>query len=439
MTAGGQRDGPPKVESLGSRDVGRSLPAGVLDAGMASLATFSTGLVAANILSRSELGVYGVFFAAFMLGQMISNQLIYAPAEIAAVREPVHVRVGVLRDSLLLGIGPATVGVLAILIALFIAARVGDTDLVFALTLTAALTTFFWPTQDHVRRMLHISGRSWRAVGVSSIHLTVTLLSLGVMHIADVPVAWVPFGSLAIANIISLAAGIMLSGTLWRDPAAPVTRLEFMSLVRAGRWFLIGAGMPTAMIFVAVAVMTALAGAEAVGHAEAARIIAQPVGVLGTGLAAVLSPRAMEAAAARDSASASHPRRLFVGLNVGAGLVYMVIAGLPWALNPMRLLVPAAYDVEWLALASIAATLISILLAIVVSELAAARGELTIARISTAATPFSLAAAATAGFSGAFALPLSRAVGSVVRIAAMARALRRYYAHPTTIEATHRT
>ena len=46
--------------------VTRDVPAGLIDAGTASLAHFLVGLASVNLLDEANLGVYAVFFAAFI-------------------------------------------------------------------------------------------------------------------------------------------------------------------------------------------------------------------------------------------------------------------------------------------------------------------------------------------------------------------------------------
>jgi hypothetical protein len=75
----------------------RLLPAGLLDAGLASLASFVVGVYAARFLPASELGAYALFFTAFLLAAVVPAQLILTPAEIAAVGVARGERVGLRR------------------------------------------------------------------------------------------------------------------------------------------------------------------------------------------------------------------------------------------------------------------------------------------------------------------------------------------------------
>ncbi len=72
--------------------------------------------------------------------------------------------------------------------------------------------------------------------------------------------------------------------------------------------------IPFGTSFVGVLLIVELAGPEAMGFAEAARVAAQPILVLATGLSAVLGPRGMEAAIRRTRPQAQKVLRLFLTL-----------------------------------------------------------------------------------------------------------------------------
>lgn len=401
------------------------LSAGVLDAGLASLATFISGLVAVNLLGDDDRGVYAVYFAAFSLGSVLAHQLVFVPSEVAAVSLPRQQRLRVLPESLRLGMWPALLGALAIGGAAFAMINVGSGELLVPLTITGAATTFVWAPQDHIRRMLHIAGKSWRATLVSAVQLGVTAVSLTVMVALDVPVAWIPFGSLAIANSVSIGAGMALAKAPLRP--GPHRLLDSSEIHGSGRWLVIGAGTPMAANLVAAGIITQVAGAEAMGFAEAARVISQPILVLSAGLASVLNPRAMEAAASWNRAAARRPRVAFVALVAGATSVYAVVAGLPWAGNPMRALVPSAYVVDWLVLATIAANGAFVWIGIIVAELTATRRERSVAVVSIAVAPIQILAAATAAHTGAFARPMGIGARGALRGASLSIVLHKTY------------
>ncbi len=404
------------------------IAAGVMDAAMSSLATFVAALVAANLLTNTELGVYAVFFTAFNFGQVVANNLVYIPAEVAAVDWPKPARLRIVEQSIRLALVPSLAGAAAIGFASIVAAQIAPSSLVLPLTITAAATTFLWPTQDHIRRVLHIADRSWAAAGVSAAHLSSTVGSIGALHWAGVDAAWLPFGSLAIANMVSLAIGLVLVSRAHSESPLP-RKLQLGELTRSGAWLLTGVGIPTVAAFGAATIITFAAGAEALGYAEQARIAAHPILVAGTGIGYVLGPSLMRGAIAGDRAVSRHYHYRFAGLIGLATIGYVAVAGWEWAGNPMLYLVPDAFELNWLVLATIGANVLMVLLVLPIQELMAAGRARTIGMVSLLSAPLQLAAAATAGATGAFARPLSLAVASGARLAGNARAIVHSYRH----------
>ncbi|MDJ0665584.1 MAG: hypothetical protein QNJ75_13615 [Acidimicrobiia bacterium] len=402
------------------------ISAGVLDAGLASLATFVAGLVAVNVLSAAETGVYAVFFTAFTLGQVIATNLTFVPAEVVAVAWPRETRLAALRQTLRLGSGPSLLGTLAIAVASVVAIPIGTGATIGPLAATSAVTVLLWPMQIHIRRLLHIAEESWSAVAVSATQLVGVITSIVAMRIIDITAVWIPFGSLALATFASLTTGILLARRSDRSEAPE--QLQLRALIRSGAGLLAGVGIPAVTKFGAATIIGYLAGAEVLGYAEAARVVANPVLVLGTGLSFVLGPRAMKAAVDRNRDAANRARLRFIALIGVAAVAYLAIVGPMWVGNPMTRLVPRAYEVSWLVAASIGANLLMGILTLVIQEMTAARRTNLIAIIGLISAPFQLAAAATAGATGAFARPLSWAAGSLVRFAGYAPALRNWYA-----------
>ncbi len=416
--------------TMWSRLLGKlGIGAGVVDAAMSSLATFLGGLVAANILGRAELGVYAVFFTAFNFGQVIANNLIYIPAEVVAVAWPAEDRTRVLSQSIPAGLLPSVGGAIAIGIASIVAAQISTADVVLPLTITTAITTFLWPTQDHIRRMLHIADRSWAAASVSAVHFAITACSIGVLLALDVTAAWIPFGALAIANLASLMLGLVLARPRTRK-AAP-EKLHPRKLTRSGIWLLIGVGIPPITAFGAATIITFAAGPEILGFAEAARVAAHPVLVLGTGLGYVMGPRIMRGAIAGDIEVSRHNHRRFNRFLISAATVYGLIVGFNWVGNPMAALVPTAYTVQWLVVVTVIANILMAAMVLVLQELTAANRSRTIALVSIISAPLQLFAAATAGITEAFARPLSLVVGNGARLFGNTRAIASVYSTPS--------
>lgn len=403
----------------------RDVPAGVLDAAISSLAHFLVGLASVNLLGEASLGVYAVFFASFLVATIVPQFLVFTPAEVVAVSHPMGQRLSQVLESLRLGVGPTLVGSLAVLIAAVATRGETTADVTVALAATAGVAVLVSPAQDHVRRLLHIGGRSWGAVAVSIVQLITVAISLGGMVLLDVPAAWIPFGALAIANIASLTFATILAGSGADGTSSPA--LSFRELVRSGRWLLVMAVVPFGASFVGAILIVELAGPEAMGFAEAARVAAQPILVAGTGLSAVLGPRGIEAAIQHDYARARRVQRLFLGLVLGGGLLYMLVAGHPWVGNPMVYLVPRAYEVTGLVAVTIVAHTITAAAVQYSSELMGGRKEIELMRMSLIASPFLLVGSATAAVTQSFARALGIILEGSVRYGLYGVARRRMY------------
>ncbi|MCP3994540.1 MAG: hypothetical protein GY722_05670, partial [bacterium] len=217
-----------------------------------------------------------MFFAAFILGSVIVTELVLVPAQVVAVDLPAEKRLGVTRRSLTIGLMPGAVGVLAALAAIAWNAELTSGEVLTALGVTTAVTIVVSPMQDHVRQLLHIADKSWHSVLVSSVQLAGVVAAISTLVYFDVERAWVPFGSLAIANILSLATGFVLAGAHRREHTDPAS-LTFRSLATSGKWLVVRAAVPAAFAFVAANILTQLAGPKAYGYAEAARQVAQPI------------------------------------------------------------------------------------------------------------------------------------------------------------------
>lgn len=395
------------------RGTARRLPAGVADAAFASLATFAAGLSAVNLFNDVDRGVYAIFFTAFGLGVVLPWNLILIPAEVNAVSFPVADRMRRARDTFRMGIPMAVLGALAIVVAALLSSSLTDSGVVWGLSITAAITTVLSPLQDHMRRLLHIAEMSWQAAAVSGVQFVGVVVSLGVMLAVDAPVAVMPFGSLAIANALSLTTGLILGDVRHQKPLD--TPLRFGTLAREGRWLLTQSIVPNVAHFAVAAIIAALAGAEALGYAEAARVVAQPVLVLATGLTAVLAPRAMEAGMNRDLSSARHTRNMFMLVMAGGGVLYAAAASTDWVLNPMTYLVPAAYVVPGLVAVTILANLVSVAMFIDVNELLGAQKARHMAGIAIVTSPILVLVAFTARTTEAFARPLGNLARDVVQ------------------------
>jgi O-antigen/teichoic acid export membrane protein len=408
------------------KSVVRRLPAGIIDASFASLATFAVGLAAVNFLPDAERGIYAIYFTAFLLGGVLPRTLILTPAETETVAFPQEQRIALVPRSISLGVWPALVGASAALLAAAVAAPLTDSTIILPFTLTTAVAGALSPLQDHVRKMLHFGGLSWMAAWVSVVQFGVTIAAILVLRQTGIELAYLPFGALSLANLLSLSFGWVATLRHRRRHPTPA-RFEFRSLAQRGRWLLLQAAAPSSAGFLAAAIITRLAGPEALGFAEAARVVSQPILVLATGLAVVLSPRAVEAAMARDLDTARRNRHLYLVVVATAGVGYLALAGWAWDFNPMTAIVPSAYEVSGLVALAIAANMATASIFLQFNELLGAKLETTLARISWGTAPILLLGAATAGSTEAFARPLGRLGEAVAKSVAQRTALIRHY------------
>jgi O-antigen/teichoic acid export membrane protein len=405
----------------------RTIPAGLLDAGFSSLATLAMGLYAARRFELSSLGAYAVFFTAFLFVAVIPAQALFVPAEIASLRYPGSDRLRQLGQSLRLGAAVALpAGLVASMGALVLPPSVAR-GTVTALAVTTILAASLSPIQDHVRRMLHLAGRSWRAAAVSAVQFATIIAGLIGLESLGVPTSWIPFGSLALANAVSLGVGLFLA----KHPEGQLSRrLKARELARSGRWLLIVGAAPSAASFVAAALVARLASPATLGYAEAARIVAQPLLVVALGLSAVLGPRSMEAAALRDVSEAHRIRRIFVGIAVLTGSVYFAVVGFTWRGNPLAALLPSAYVVGGLVPITVIGNLVNALVFPDRSELMGGHREPRLATGETLASFSQCAVSLTAGVTQSFARPLGVLAQGITRQLAFRWALRGMYGLP---------
>ena len=414
----------------------RTISGGVVDAGFASLATFVIGLAATRTLTPDDLGVYAIFFTAFLTGTVIPAQLVYTPAEVVCVSYPVGQRTRLLRRSLVIGHSAALASAGTMLFATAAAWPIAAPSAIVALTLTSMAAAYLSPIQDHLRRVLIKDDTAWLAAAISVTQLVAIVLAVGMLTLVlSVPAPWVPFGALAIANTVSLTVGLVIVRFphLERLP----TPLTLRSLSSAGRWLVASQLIPTGAAFVAATIVSYLASPADLGYAEAARIAAQPLLVLGFGLGAAFEPRFMEAAGRRNLAATRRVRLLFHGLMTLSGLGYLLMAGWSWFLNPMVYLVPDAYVVQGLAALTIVANLANGATYAGQAEMTGGRREKPLAHIHSVCSAAMLIAAATAGFTRSFARPLGLLLQGLARLVWYRGALRRMYATPPTMPVRH--
>jgi O-antigen/teichoic acid export membrane protein len=405
--------------------VRRAVPAGLVDAALASLASFIVTLYAVRLLEANDLGTYAMFFNAFAMAAVVPTQLLFSPAEIASLKYGGRRRLRLLEQSLRLGwpsaIAAAVVGTLAA-----IAGSAGATgDVVVPLSLTSLLCTAVSPVQDHVRRLLHFAGVSWRAAAMSVAQLVAVLGNLLLLTWLGVPAPWLPFGALLIANVVSLSLGLVLAAD-WRN-YEPLERIAASDLFRFGRWLVLVGLTPAGARFLSGVLVTHLANAATLGYVEAARVVSQPLFVLMMGLSAVLVPRLMEAAAQRRPDLARYASLPFRAIVVVCGVLYLLAVGFRWPLNPLPLALPSAYVVQGVVPLMITAQILQGMLQPPRAELTGAGWGRTLLRLEVASSLPLCLASATARMTGAFAAPVGAVLQGIAGLWLLERARRRIY------------
>jgi hypothetical protein len=152
--------------------------------------------------------------------------------------------------------------------------------------------------------------------------------------------------------------------------------------------------------------ITHLASPVVLGHAEAARIVAQPMFVLMVGLNAILGPRSIEAAANRDLAAANRILRPFLLIIAVAGLGYGAATAIRWWGNPIAVLVPQAYAVEGLVFITVLAQVVYVSSATLRAELIGGKREHVLPGVAIVASLLQCLVAIAVIWTGALARPL---------------------------------
>jgi hypothetical protein len=277
-------------------------------------------------------------------------------------------------------------------------------QVLLGLTITGMATAFLSPLQDHVRRMLHIAGRSAQAATVSGVQLMIVLGMLLLLSWAGAPPWWIPFGALAVANLASAVTGLGMASRSWGGEMAQPPGTT--ALLRRGHWLLASELVPYGSAFVVSVLVTHLAGAAMLGYAEAARVVGQPILVLAAGLAAAFAPRSLQAAQTRHLVDARRVSRVFATFVPLAGLFYLGWVGWTWWGNPLTWLVPTAYTLNGLVVATVAANICVAVTSPLRSELVGAGRERSLVQVEALGGGVRVAIASLAGTLGALAVPL---------------------------------
>ena len=403
----------------------RQIPAGMIDSGAASLATFAVGIFALQTLDKPSFGVYALFFSAFMLSPTLVTDLVFVPAYVEILALPLPQRLRMYRQTLRVGLVPTLLAAAVVLIAVIPARGDGPSPVIWPLAITALVGAVLSPLQNNLRRLLYLAGRPWYAAVVSLVMLTGTAAALGAALLTDVEPAYVPFGALAVGNAVSLVVAFVIAERLGEAP--PARLLDMRKLMRAGRWLVVVAAAPAAATFVASALVHALAGPDILALAEAARLAGRPLTVMVLGISAVITPAAMEAGRDRDGGAGRKLTRASDLLVLAATLGYVAIVGHEWFGNPMQVLTPLAYEVPWLVVVSVLAAGATAAMFAQKSQLVGGSRETELAAIEVSTAVLIIAGALTVGVTLAFALALGQVARSVARWLAYRSALNRHY------------
>lgn len=298
----------------------KAIGAGVLDSGLTSLASLLVFLYAQSVFGDPrELGFFSLFMTSVLLGATLVRELIFIPAQKKVLDLDSPQRLILVPRMIGLGLRTATMTSLTVLVATFLVSfEPSSRGILVPFTITAYLAAITLPAQEHSRRMLHLAGFHSSAAFVAATQL---ILAIGILvgaTVLDLPSDWVPFSTIALARLLSLgiALGIVTvkKRRMFERDNQAITRsadaLTFRQLVRDGRWLVGGAGLVTATNMATVAIVGSIAGYQAAGYAEAARIFASPIQVLGIGLNNALSRRVLAAGRRRNRREATRVTRI---------------------------------------------------------------------------------------------------------------------------------
>ncbi len=400
----------------------RKLQAGLFDAGASSLATFAAGISATRLMNAPQLGIYALFFAAWILALQLPSQLILVPAEARLVYLPAEDRKSFLITNTILALPFALLGSAMVLAVLLVLPQSANRSIALQLGVTAALAATLYPLQENARRLLHLSRLHWAAASLSIVRLIVAAVVLVIGWRSELPIGLLPFGSLAAGDLVALIVAFFII-----KPKRHKPEYHLRSLITSGRWLLLSASLGPAAGFAVGVLVTHLADSAALGVAEAARIVAQPVLVLAIGLETVLRPAAMEAAIeGQEGAARRLSRRLGLGLTGAAG-AYMVLALVPSSVIPFHDLFPKAFSLPGLVHLAILAAFLEGVVLLKRSELIALDRTMSLSVAEAGASTGRIGVAVPAGFFQSWTVPLGSAVAGLIRWVSYSRLLSKAY------------
>lgn len=396
--------------------------AGQVDIGLASATTFVVQVFAVREFDAASLGAYAFLFQAFVLASQVPTYLVFNPIEIFSLELPETRRLAFRSKSITRGTWIAIAS--SPLVALGVIPSIGilTTRELAMMALAAAAACVTSPVQDHIRRLLHLANRSWKAVIVSAAHLVVTagiLLQIeGAMGVAG------PFVALVGGNVLSYTVAVAISRSRPEDREANV---DWRDVTSMGKWMTLTGVSTAAFEYLAIVILKGLAGIVAVGHVEAARVLTRPVAVAAQGALAVTGPRLMESSSRGDRAKATRWRRVFWAIALAFALVYGALALVPFAWSPLRILLPTAYSVSFLPAAMLLASLANSALFALRAELFGAREQRAVFQTVSVAGAVAATATTSAYLVGPFGSVLGLMAGSLTSAIGFRRALARVY------------
>ncbi|MEV7692875.1 hypothetical protein AB0N73_06035 [Microbacterium sp. NPDC089189] len=175
--------------------------------------------------------------------------------------------------------------------------------------------------QDHVRTSLHISGDHGFAAIVSCLQLAISLafftfVQLATVHQHPSISTALPFGTLAVANLVSGLVGVWLHRSV--NKISDESKVSFkLGLRTAASGFVLQGG---AYALNLVVVLTL--GASALATLEGVRIAAQPVLIASTALASFFLPPAIRLQAQGKTREANRRVRFMIGAQLSLGIAY---------------------------------------------------------------------------------------------------------------------
>lgn len=227
--------------------------------------------------------------------------------------------------------------------------------------------------------------------------------------------AWVPFGSLAIGMFLSSLTALLLTVPLRRRSGEPLKAPAWLELTTMGRWLLVANLSFVGADFLVAVIANAAVGAEILGYAEGARVVARPVAILGIGLTAVIGPRSIEAGMTGDENKARAARKQFWVISLIGGLLYLPVVGFHWSLNPLVDLLPNAYAIDGLVAIAIIGTILFNTALPWRSELLGGQRQRHIAASEATGSGVEILTGALAPVWQAFTLPVAWGAGWLIR------------------------